>query len=328
MRTIRPTDGPFGLPRTLTLKESEGLLRILTNLWSTSYGAPPSADLDEDLEKCRLFFDPVARGQRLRDAIARLPAAPPVAPSMRPLIGDPITVRVDAQRLLVGMEARLILEALRSPRSEGQPGFSEPEIAEMYRRAASKYRSWSRKRLDQVIDLITGLGGEPLQPIAVGFVLALLVNRSTVPGRALSTVPTPREEGTVDEAVLAAANAFANQISGRNGRSNEHRLKGGYHVSEAARRLGPALVRKTDSVYVDASAEGEVIHRLGAELAKRGALNAAEVGAAMDALVRVYRTMFASLALTSPAHERVADTEALKEQLILAFGRAREKPVL
>src|ERR1700730_2659654 len=84
----------FGLPAGLTGPEATALARVLNTLWVSTYGQP-IADFSDDLEVCHRLFDPVARGNRLRDTLAKLPPAPPIPPSVRQWIAEPLVVRVD-----------------------------------------------------------------------------------------------------------------------------------------------------------------------------------------------------------------------------------------
>lgn len=313
----------FGLPASLTAQEAAALARALGALWVNTYGQP-AGDFTADLGVCHRLFDPVARGSRLRESLAALPPAPPVPPSVRQWIKEPLVVRVDNTRRIVGLEARIILYMLAARDLSVAVTWNEQEIAAAYQTCTSVYRSWARQRLDQVIALRTGNAKEVMQAIAVGFVLALLVNRSTAPERALRLTDIDRPSDEIDGAVFAAADAFARHISGRNNRSEaQHRLKGGYGATEAGRRLGEMLVRDSHGVYVAPGRTAEVVAVLGTDLARRTRLTSESLAKGLDNLVTTYRQSFARMALKSPSHERAADTRALLVQVLEAFERAR-----
>jgi hypothetical protein len=322
---IDSNGGLFGLPSSLTAKEATALARILGALWVSTYGQP-TGDLVEDLAVCHRLFDPVARGARLRDLLALLPPAPSTPPSVRKWITEPLVVRVDSVRQIVGLEARVILDLLTTRDLSTTVTWTDPEIIAAHRAVASIYRAWSRQRLDQVIALRTGHAKEVMQAIAVGFVLALLVNRSTAPDRALQVVDIiDRPDDHVDGAVFAAAEAFAQRVSGRNDRSQaQHRLKGGYGVSEARRRLGEMLIRDTNGMYIAPSSSDAVVVLLAEDLARRTRLTAESLAYGFDALVEAYRRSFVRMALKSPSHERAADTRALRARVLEAFEQARK----
>lgn len=313
----------FGLPASLAAQESAALARVLNALWANTYGQPV-ADFADDLDVCHRLFDPVARGSRLRENLATLPPAPPTPASVSQWLREPLVVSVDASRRIVGLEARIVL-ALLAPRDLSLTvTWTEQEIIEAYQISTSVYRSWSRQRLDQVIALRTGRAKEVMQAIAVGFVIALLVNRSTAPERALQVADIDRPDDEIDGAVFAAADAFARHISGRNRRSEaQHRLKGGYGATEASRRLGEMLVRDSRGVYIAPGRSDEVVAVLANDLARRPRLTSESLTAGLDDLVATYRQSFARMALKSPSHERAADTRALVAQVIDAFERAR-----
>ena len=313
----------FELPPSLTAQEAAALARTLDALWVNTYGQPV-ADLAGDLDVCRRLFDPVARGSRLRESLAALSPAPAIPPSVRQWIKEPLVVRVDNSRRIVGLEARIILDLLANRDLSATVTWTEQEIAGAYQTSTSVYRSWSRQRLDQVIALRTGHAKEVMQAIAVGFVLALLVNRSTAPERALRVTDIDRPDEEIDGAVFAAADAFARHISGRNRRSGaQHRLKGGYGATEAGRRLGETLVRDSHGVYVAPGRTSEVVAVLASDLARRTRLTSEHLAKGLDDLVATYRQSFARMALKSPSHERAADTRALLVQVLDSFERAR-----
>ncbi len=317
-------DGLFGLPRILTPQETASLQRALTTLWTSSYGQPPGS-LESDLQLCRRYFDPVARGARLREVLAALPSSPAVPSSLQCWLVEPLVVRIDHARVLVGPEARLTLELLHASPAE-ETAFSDADRAEIYRQLALLYRGWSRHRLDQVISLRAGQGREVMQAIAVGFVIALLVNRSNSPQRALHITDADRAEGSVDAAVFAAADAFAQNISGRNERSAaQHRLKGGYGVSEARRRLGELLHDRGGLLYVTPGRANDVVLFLARDLARRNRLNREVLQHGLHDLVETYRRTFAEMALTVRSHERPADTAALVDELLEVFTHAKGK---
>ena len=313
----------FGLPASLTAQEAAALARVLGALWLNTYGRP-SGDLAVDLDVCRRFFDPVARGGRLRESLAALPPAPAIPPSVRQWIKEPLVVSVDSARRIVGPEARIILDLLAVRDLSSTVTWTNREITGAYLASTSIYRSWSRQRLDQVIALRTGQAKEVMQAIAVGFVLALLVNRSTAPERALRVTDIDRPVDEIDGAVFAAADVFAHHISGRNRRSQaQHRIKGGYGATEAGRRLGEMLVRDSHGVYVAPGRTSEVVAVLAKDLARRKQLTSERLAGGLDDLVATYRQSFARMALKSPSHERAADTRALLADFLDAFERAR-----
>jgi hypothetical protein len=322
----------FGLPPVLTVREASALRRSLTNLWIVNYGEPPGNLLD-DLERCRKFFDPVARGQTLRDRLSQLLPTPRVDPSIGRLLVDPIAVHAGESRLLVGVEARLLIGLLDIVENAGSNHviIDATRAAEAERMALELYRRWSRHRLDEVIALRAGAGREVMQAISVGLALALLVNRSTSRERAVVRRNDRTVDPRVNDAIFAAADAFADMIAKRRRRApGERRLKGGYGLTEARRRLADRLViekehgqdGRQERVYLAAGTDRsarEIIVFLGHDLARRPGLTSEVLAAAFDKLVATYRERSGQLASHGFVHERPADTARLREQLLAAL---------
>src|SRR3954454_13839840 len=63
----------FGLSERLPRPAAEQLHAVLVNLWDACHHRPP-AGMRADLELHRRFFDPVAQGKRLREALLTIDA--------------------------------------------------------------------------------------------------------------------------------------------------------------------------------------------------------------------------------------------------------------
>ncbi|MER5264418.1 hypothetical protein ABTZ99_20330 [Actinosynnema sp. NPDC002837] len=322
----------FGVPTVLTGQESATLMRGLIELWRLTYGKSPGR-IEEDLEGCRRFFDPVARGHTLRERLSNLPQTP--AELRRMPYGEPLLVDAGDKTLIIGVEGRLIIALLeRQDLSKGHLVFPSTEVSSVEKKALQVYRGWSRGRLNQVIALQSGRGTEVLQAISVGLVIALLANRSDSPARAVIRWDHYTPEGEqIDKAIHAGAERFASVISGsRGGRSaGEQRLKGGYALSEARRRLAHRLAVEHDNrsegerLYVPAEHRDEVIRFLANDLARRPSLSQEKLALAFDQLVSEFRSIAGQLAHRSMVFERAADTQTLKQHLIEIFSSARQQ---
>lgn len=322
----------FGVPAVLTGQESTTLMRDLIELWQLTYGKRPG-QIDDDLEGCRRFFDPVARGHTLRERLSNLPQTP--AELRRLTYGEPLLINAGNKTVIIGVEGRLMIALLeRQDFGKGHLVFSAVDISAVEQKALQVYRQWSRGRLNQVIALQNGQGTEVLQAISVGLVIALLANRSDSPARAVIRWDHSTAEGEqIDRAIHAGAERFASVISGsRGGRSTgEQRLKGGYALSEARRRLAHRLVVKPDDrsggelLYVPAEHRDEVTRFLANDLARRPSLSEEKLASAFDQLVNEFRSISGQLAHRSMVFERAADTRILRQQLIEAFALARQK---
>jgi hypothetical protein len=159
------------------------------------------------------------------------------------------------------------------------------------------------------------------------------VNRSDSHERALVRWDHDTADGKqIDKAIYAGAERFAAIVAGsRGGRSSsEQRLKGGYALSEARRRLAHRLVIDSrpggqEIVYLPSKHRAEVVEFLGSDLARRSTLTEDALTRAFDGLVNQFRSATDRLAQHSMVFERSADTRTLKNELLATFVRARSK---
>lgn len=315
----------FGIPVTLTGTEAAQLRATITALWKLTYGEAPG-EVEQDLIRCRDFFDPAARGYKLRERIEDLPEAPSDIYTEALKLPDIVT-NAGGGRLIAGVEARLALGLLEDGyrRQEGGYWVLPPETARAAENQALQvYRSWSMRKLNGAISLRMG-EGEVLQATSVGLVLALLVNRVDSPDRAVMR-PGEGPGHPIDEALHSAAVAFADSITkGRTTRrsSDSRRLRGGYMLSEARRRLADKMSGYPGAVYIRPGVKGDVIRFLGSDLARRENLTTDQLSDALGRLVDVFRENALGLAGHSSVYERPADTKRLREELLASFVAAR-----
>ncbi|MEO3790409.1 hypothetical protein ABGB14_09355 [Nonomuraea sp. B10E15] len=224
-----------------------------------------------------------------------------------------------------------MMELLSTCQNEGNYiALSDSTIESAERKALSIYRQWALHRLTQVIELRSGRGKEPLQPVSVGLVLALLVNRSTTMERAVIQRHHDTQDGKdVDWAIHAGAEAFASTIGiSRRGRSSgEQKLKGGWPLTEARRRLAHRLLVEPGEpgeklIFVPEIAVNDVIALLGAELARRP-ISENTLKQAYDDLVAAFKASTHALAYRSMVFDRKAETSDLKQRLLESFTQAR-----
>lgn len=321
----------FNVPSVLTESEAQAIRSSLRDLWKLTYGAPIGL-LEEDLERCRRFFDPLIRGQSLRERLSDLPRTPQRIKKTLAAIGEPLVTTVDHETLLVGVEGRIVLDVLHAHEESDLVILSIEELAGAQFVAMSTFRRWSTARLTQVIDLRQGRGREVLQAVSVGLMLALLVNRSDAPDRALYSRPTPlRDQTDVDAAIYAGAERFAAAITARktSGRSSsEQTLRGGYGLTEAKRRLAHRLsvVRGAQSetiVYIPQEYRDEVVEFLARDLARRPSLDRANLERALDELIFAFRASAQTLAKGAMVFERAGDTQELRAMILHLFDLNR-----
>jgi hypothetical protein len=308
----------FGLPDALTTGQAQRLADALETGWRAAYG--DLAVLNKDLQKTRRFFDPVAQGQRLREAIASLPPLDSF-PAAMPV---ELVIRVGSGRVLVTPEGRCAIDLLRrDAKISGEAVFLPVAAVRRYEAELLRlYRDWGRHRLRQVIALLAG-EDKPLQLPAAGVVLVLLVNRSTSPDRAIQK-RTDSARQLIDEAFFAAVYRFADAfgISERRDRRKEGLVKG-WTIGEVRRRFDELLVSDSDLLYLPEEHRDTAITRLASELARRRDVDEAHIAAGFDALVAELRDRVSVFASYGMAHERTRDTAQLRAALLAAFRAAR-----
>jgi hypothetical protein len=246
------------------------------------------------------WFDPLARGARLRGDLAKLPVASDAFISnslqidLADLPGEPFILDAGGGRLLVtpeGQELIALVEPLLVESGRGGVHLSWWATDEADQRLLAAYRSLSRQRLESVLRL---RGGEaaPLLPAAIGQILLLLLNGNIGRSRALRRPDASEDRAVVDEAVAAITGAFVDSLQLSSAASNKgpssaaYSLYGGYALTEARRRLGDDLA--TDPIFVADGAKARVILRMASELARRPELNDERLGRAVDALAGAY----------------------------------------
>jgi hypothetical protein len=308
----------FGLPDALTSDQAQRLAATLETGWRAAYG--DLTVLDKDLQKTRRFFDPVAQGKRLREAIASLPSL-----DSFPSVPVELVIRVGGGRVLITPEGRCAIDLLRhDAKVTGDAVFLPVAAVRSYEAKLLRlYRDWGRHRLRQVIALLAG-EDKPLQLPAAGVILVLLVNRSTSPDRAIRK-RTDGARQPIDEAFFAAVYCFADAFgsSERRDRRKEGLVKG-WTIGEVSRRLDELLVSDKDLLYLPEDYRGAAITRLASELARRRDVDEAHIAAGFDALVTEFRNRISVFASYGMAHERPRDTAQLRDALLAAFRVASQ----
>jgi len=315
---LAAASGTFGLPDALTASQTGRLAAALEESWRATYG--DLGRLDKDLQRTRRFFDPVAQGQRLRDALSALPVLDLGATA----IPSELAIVIDGGRVLVTPEGRCAIELLRrDARLTGEATLLPAAAVHRYEAALLHlYRDWGRHRLRQVVSLLAG-EDKPLQLPAAGVVLLLLVNRSTAPERAIRKRTDNPARQLIDDAFFAAAYRFADAFgpSDRRDRRKEGLIKG-WTIGEVRRRFGQLLVYDSDMLYLPENNQDPVIARLASELARRRDVDELRLVAGFDALVADLRERVAEFASYGMAHERPRDTAQLRNKLLSAYRAA------
>ena len=282
-------------------------------------GTPPGK-LSVDLAKCHKWFDPVAQGQRLRRELLALPDLPTDLPDP----GVPMTIRVSHSKRLITPEGRCALELLRElPSDRTVHDLDDYKVHAYDLTLASLYRTWSRHRLQAVVDLMAGTT-KPLQIPAAGVVIALLVNRCTSERRALTRFASGPAQKLVNEAFFSSVQAFADLLApSRRGNKTDPRLVSGWMLYEARRRLGDGLVvvearGRDGKVWIRPDREQSVIDLVARDLARghRARVTPVQFGYAFDALVLGLRSKLPSLATFVLVHEQPTNTRRLRARLV------------
>ncbi len=321
----------FGIPLTLTDAEASELRVVLSQVWEFAYGEAP-AEKEHDIARCRDFFDPAARGFKLRERLTALPEVPAQTRDAALRIAGPLVTDAGDGRLIVGMEARILLDLLEDGyrrQTGGHWVLPETVARAAENQALQTYRSWTMRKLTEAIALQAGQGREALQATSVGLILALLINRADSPERAVMR-PDEGAGHPVDEALHSAALAFADGITtgrtaaGKPRSPDERRLHGGYMLTEARRRLAGKMSGYPEAVYIQPGTAGEVIRFLAGELARRKNLTDSQLSDAFTRLVDAFRANARSLAMHNAIFESPAATRELREELLAAFTEVRK----
>ena len=309
----------LGLPDSLTSATRRNLQASLLRLWNATVG--PLGSLQDDLEECRRWFDPVAQGQRLRRELSELKSCPDVDSP-----GPPLTLTVGPNKRLVTPEGRCALDLLQGLPDETLHFITDLELVPYDRLLGNTYRDWSRHRLQSVVGLLQG-SNKPLQIPAAGVVIALLANRCTAENRALTRFASGSRRDVVDQAFFTAVQAFADVLAPGRRASRSARLVSGWMLYEAKRRLGDGLVMVDaragidGKVWIRPEAEAGVIDLVARDLARghRARASSHQFATAFDALVDALRKELPTLAGFGLVHERPQDTVRLRNRLIEAF---------
>src|ERR1700722_2801129 len=126
---------------------------------------PPDRDsLIEDLDLMRAWFEPTAKGARVREMVS---SVPPVSVDL-PYEGPLLVVNGGHGRRIVTPEGRALISCLKSALDDYQSchlqvnddeddwvTLRDDDVAECSFILLDKYRSWARRRLDDVVGLLT-----------------------------------------------------------------------------------------------------------------------------------------------------------------------------
>jgi hypothetical protein len=237
--------------------------------------------------------------------------------SPRPETLDDVAVlSLDPDRHLVTPEGRGLCELLLQSVADddGLVRLDDRAAVSIERQVADIIRTWGRHRLLDVISKQRG-EGPPMHPAAAAIVLLLLVNGSVSPETAVRRISKGAQR-RFDESIARIIAAFADVARPSDTRSaGEFRMYGGWHLSEARRRLpGQLVVDEKGHVYIDPDHVDEVADFVIRDL-KRSSVIPDTRAAAFDALVTAYRRELRSLAEMGSGFERVTVVDRLRDRL-------------
>ena len=318
-----PPETIFGLPFALPLTDALLLLKQLQQLWEDQFGRAFS-DLDDDLDGLSRFFDPIATGNRLRVAIADVRPA-----RVSPADGCELWMAVGDGRFLVTPEGRLIADYLIAA-TRAAPELvtiSRDDALALEHHLRVRYRTWSQRRLKDVVHLLEG-GGSAMLPQSIGAILLLLVNRSTSRERALPKLaPKTGAMAKLDSGLNSVVDAFTDVLAPSEQRARprspeQYSLYSGYALTEARRRLGGRIANSDKGVWIEDSSVDEVIKYIAADLARRPEMTSGCAIAAFDALCDRYEVVRPELAAHGLAFSRTGHVRQLKIKFVSALQEA------
>lgn len=332
--TLPPApDRLFGLPRRMSVDTLRLTLDELRLRFDLQYGRPPG-DLDDDLQAMRqLLFNPVAREERLRQALATLAEQDRSGPPPDH-IPELLLLRAGEMLWLVTPEGRVSIPVLERSLSESTGDavyVDDVDIHAAEHLLLDVSRNWLRYRLDGILKLQAGAGARML-PVAIAIPLILLVNGNVGETRAMRQPKSLADQQALDQALVAPVRGFAEALSGRSAEFSDRHLAlyNGYALSEARRRLGASLrLDRLDSdlnqhharkaLYIqDGDADG-VIDFLARELRERGH-STDVVAEAYRILTDAYAQARPTLAAFGIVHEDPARTRSIGDRLLKAMA--------
>jgi hypothetical protein len=314
----------FGLPMTIERAEGQQLVDDLTALWTRQMGRSLGA-VDKDLDELHRFFNPVARGATLRKHLAELPSMPKLRSD---LLQPPMILGAEDEALITP-EGRVTISVLGELLERGGADFLHvlPKMAHAAEHLVyERYRRWSIRRIEDVLRLQAG-EGQALSPPSLAFILLMLVNGSRSPETAIRRLSDTVAQQRLDEAINRVVDVFWSAVSNRRRKARAFTFYSGYPVTEPRRRLPEALSPDPKVAFVVPGGEDRVLKLIVDELRRpHRSPHTADVLAAFDQLVKVYRENLPTFAAFGMAHERPSETRRFRQRLKDALDGHRPRP--
>lgn len=297
----------------MSRSEAEELVRFLVSAWRGQFRQAP-ASLPSDLRLLGRVFDPAAQGARLREQIAALEDLPTPIPNLPP----EIFLQAGTNKGLVTPEGRIAIECLerKLAPADGHIVIALEDIAWANRVVADTYRDWGRKRL---LDVIRPRRAVPIPTIA--FALALLINGSVGPDRALPIATEHVKEEELSRLFGTVVDAFVRQLRPKRRRSEDFRLRGGWIITESTRNLFGLVKNERRRIWITEAGAVELPLRLGRELARHHGIGRVAAQDAVDRLIDSYHQARPQLVSFGLAYERPRRTTEIRNEFLAGLPR-------
>lgn len=304
----------FGVLQGLSGQEAKVLESYLEAAWIAQTRKLPTA-LDNDLASLAHFFAPTSTSRRLRASLSGLGKVTVPRP---PSLPAELYLASPNGRGLVTPEGRVILHLLEKHRGSEAVRFGLEEVAWAYRTVADLYRTWGRDRLVEAL----GIKENPLRLSVVGFNLALQINGSVGEAKSFPVPAGESEEEELSGILGPVIDAFVESLRPRRKRKESFRLRGGWILTETSRHLSDSVTFTSKAIWIRPNRQMPLVDRLAREVARDKRRTHLDVEQAFDALLAAYAKARPALAARAIAHERSAQTRAIREQLLASFGKA------
>lgn len=266
--------------------------------------------LGVELAKFKIWFDPTAKGARLRSLLARLEV---VGRGME--LPGLVAIDLGGGRRLLTPEGYALLWLLAQAQADDTVVFERSAVDAANLALLDLYRGWSRRRLEDVVGLLAS-ETSTLRPAAAGLLFTLLMNRNTSPDRALTRPRNAEALEQVAGAIASPALAYASTLGGRTTARTSVDLYRGWALGELRRRLGPGFHSKLDDgIWLDEAAVEIAERRLVEDVQRRDAKARGRVADALDAAVAAYERERPKLAALNLAFEQPGNTLRLRRLL-------------
>lgn len=307
---------PVPLERAQARMLSDHLSALLTHQAnSANVDIRPPAEVSRcqlavELGKFKTWFDPTAKGGRLRSLLANLEV---LGRGME--LPGLVAIDLGGGRCLLTPEGYALLWLLARAQAGDTIVMERSDVDAAKLALLELYRGWSRQRLDDVVGLLAS-ETSTLRPAAAGLLFTLLMNRNTAPGRALTRPRNTEALEQVAGAIASPALAYGSTLGGKTTARASLDLYRGWALGELRRRLGPGFHSNLDDgIWLDEATVEIAERRLVEDVQRRDAKARDRVAGALDAAVAAYERERPKLAALNLAFEQPGNTLRLRRLL-------------